>query len=106
MSTEAHRNCLEGILRTSPLTSLSPDKLLLHQNWLLFISTQTSEESWYKRLVTVHALTGREDRSVSMDSTLLESLFATTVKATQILQIPGAHKSRHTPPSWQEVAVE
>lgn len=45
--------------------SLSPDKLQLDQNRSLFINIPSSEDSWYKRLVTVHTLMGWEHHSVN-----------------------------------------
>jgi len=86
----------------SLLTSLSPDKLPFDQNCLLFINISSIKDSWYKCLVIVHTLTGREYHSVNTHSTLLASLHATTVKATKNLQHPRAHKSRHKTPLCQE----
>lgn len=63
----------QGILRTSLLTSLSPDKLLFDQH-LLFINIPSSADSWYKGLVTVCTLMGRKYHCVNMNSTLLASL--------------------------------
>lgn len=81
----------KGILRISLFMSLSPDKLQLDQNRLLFINIASSEDSWYKCLVTVHALMGWKHHSVNMNRNLLASLRTTsrqqkfaTLKGSQI----------------------
>lgn len=79
----------EGILRTSLFMSLSPDKLQLDQNCSLFLNIPSSEDSWYKCLVTVHTLMGWEHHSVNTNRTLLASLHTTIVKATKICNSQG-----------------
>lgn len=50
---------LKCILRTSVLSPLSPDNLLLDQNCLLFINVPSNGDSQYKHLATTHTLMGR-----------------------------------------------
>lgn len=78
----------QSILRTSILTSLSPDKLLFDQH-SLFINTPSSKDSWYKGLVTVHPLMGRKYHCVNMNSSLSASLVLPQSRQQKLQNLQG-----------------